>query len=339
MIREDIVGQRLDLAVMVLRPDLSRRTIKNLIIQGIITVNGKSPMANYKVKTNDDITIDSKEAKDYVYTSGEDFLIKPKRMKVEVIYEDAEIIVVNKPSGINSHPVMRNDNDSMLNGIYFHVTRQTKYDRNVRIRLVHRLDRDTSGVLLATKNLEVHDFYSREFEERHVKKSYYAIVKGDFKAYIEHKKQDSIFITSWIGPDKDDIRKFKNTDGQRGKTAKTHIFFESHFHKFGKNRFSVVRVEPETGRQHQIRVHLSSIRFPILGDVLYGGQKYKRLMLHAHKLTIKNMRAPKEMFEFQAALPDMFADLPGKKEYVPKENDFEGKDVKVSDDSLDDFVE
>lgn len=316
MIREDIVGQRLDLAVMTLRPDLSRRTIKNLIIQGIITVNGKSPMANYRVKSADSIEIDAKEAKDFVYQSGDDYLIKPRRMKVEVIYEDADIIVVNKPSGINSHPVKKNDNESMLNGIYFHVTRQQKYDRNVRIRLVHRLDRDTSGVLMATKNLEAHDFYSKEFEERRVSKTYYAIVKGDFKGYMEYRGQESIFVTSWIGPDKEDPRRFKNTDAKKGKTAKTQIFFESHFNKFGRKKFSLVRVEPETGRQHQIRVHLSSIRFSILGDTLYGGQKYKRLMLHAFSLRIKNMNSTNEMFEFQAALPETFKDLPGKKEWI-----------------------
>lgn len=304
----DIVGKRVDLAVMDLRSDLSRRSIKKLIIEGLIKVNGETVMANYKMKDGDEIEIDERDAKQFLKSADGGLTIKPnKKIKFGLIYEDENIIVVDKPEGVHSHPVRMHDKDSLLNGIYHHISVQQKYPRDDRIRLVHRLDKDTSGVVMATKNLEAHDHYTKQFENRKTEKTYFAIVKGDFPKYLEKKEQEFITFRSYIGEDADTPKAYKNTDEKHGKLAITKIYFEKYFNKFGKKKFSLLKVNPETGRTHQIRVHLSKLGFPIMGDRLYGGQKYKRMMLHAAKLRIIEFRTGKWL-EFEAELPEKFED-------------------------------
>lgn len=298
-------NQRLDIFIMQLKPELSRSTIKNLIFEGIISVNGEKVTPNYKVKEGDKIDFDDDAVTKFL-KSHKSNTIKPFNMPVKVLYEDEDTLIVDKPEGLNSHPATKHDTKSLLNALYYYVKHQDQYDKEVRIRLIHRLDKDTSGVILASKSQESQEFYSSQFENRTVKKEYYAIVHGDFQRTLEKADAPSLLIKSYIGVDKDDERKFKNTSETKGKIARTEVFFEKHFNKFGKRKFSLVRAAPETGRQHQIRVHLSSKKHPILGDQLYGGQKYKRLMLHAHSLDFTLLSGKR--IRISSELPEKFID-------------------------------
>lgn len=301
-------GKRVDIVVMGLRSDITRSTIKKLIIDGNITVDNEKVMPNYKLKEGETIHFKSKQIDEYISKGYGLDILKPKKMDLEVLFEDQYLLAVNKPSGINSHPVVKKDNQSILNGVVHYLKHETRFERNVRPRLAHRLDRETSGVLLITKSLEAHDFYSKQFEDRIVKKTYKAIVHGDFKAFLERKENEYLKIDSFISTDSDNQKRYYNTSRQKGRSARTFVYFDEHFHKFGKYKFSRVTVKPETGRTHQIRVHLSSKRFPILGDTLYRGQKYKRLMLHAHEITVELYNPSEEAFEMtiQAPLPEKF---------------------------------
>lgn len=293
--------QRLDIFVNKKFPNLTRTTAKKLVMSGIVKVNGEKSFPSYKVNGTEKIEINEDDAKSFVRGSAELNRVRGKKMDLDVIYEDENIILVNKPSGINSHPVLKHDKDSLLNGIFYYVQNESTFPKDVKLRLVHRLDKDTSGVILATKNLESHDLYSGLFEKRKIKKEYYAIVHGDFEERLDGKKYES--FQTYIGESKDGGKKMINTSSKKGKLAKTKFYFKSHFNKFGKKKFSLLLAVPETGRTHQIRLHLSTMKHPILGDVLYGGQKYKRVMLHAFSLTIPVNGKDRT---FEVKLPEKF---------------------------------
>lgn len=296
-------GTRVDLKVMELRPDLTRTTIKKLIINGTITVNRNKIMPNYRMQEDDLININENEIKKSLVSDDFGlFSIKPKNLKLEVLYEDSEIIAINKPSGINSHPANRKDTDTALNGIGYILSK--KEINTDRIRLLHRLDKETSGVLMATKNLEAHDYYSKQFENHSVRKEYFAIVHGDFLEFLERKGKQDLYIATNISIAKGARGIYFNTNNKDGRAARSTVYFHSHFNKFGKRKFSIVRIHPETGRTHQIRVHLSSVGFPILGDVLYKGQKFNRLMLHSFALEVTKKTGQRILVT--APLPEEF---------------------------------
>lgn len=298
-------NQRLDLFIMQFKPELSRSTIKNMIFEGIIKVNDEKVTPNYKIKEGDKVDYDDVKITKFLKHHKSN-IIKPFQISLKILFEDENTIVVDKPEGLNSHPANKKDTKSLLNGLYYHIKNQNEFDKEVRIRLIHRLDKETSGVILASKNQQSQEYYSSQFENRTVKKEYYAIVHGDFERTLAKADKNSLNIKTYIGPERGDTKKFKNTSESKGKIAKTEVFFEKHFNKFGKRKFSLVRVAPETGRQHQIRVHLASRRHPILGDTLYGGQKYKRLMLHAHSLDF-TLTTGKRV-KITSELPEKFID-------------------------------
>lgn len=302
-------NKRVDLQIMELRPDLSRTTIKKLLKEGVITIDGNPIRPNYKPQKHDHVEIPTNQIREYLDTT-KTFKIKSWKKSLDIIFEDENIIVVNKPTGVSSHPETQRDGRSVLNAIMWHVSKGKDDEFSDRIRLVHRLDKGTSGILLATKNLEAHDWFTKQFEDRDAKKEYIAIVHGDVARNMKNPEEEYIYAQTYIGQDPKDKRKQKNTDNKRGKVAITEIYFEGHFHKFGKYKFSKVRAIPLTGRQHQIRVHLNGYNHPILGDTLYGGQKYKRLMLHAYKLKIRLMN--KKYHEFVCEPEERFNDIVNK---------------------------
>jgi 23S rRNA pseudouridine1911/1915/1917 synthase len=300
-------GTRVDLRIMELRPELTRTTVKKLIINGAITVNREKVMPNYRLKEDDIINIDDRLIKEFLSSDEEGlYSIKPRKINLEIIYEDEHLVVVNKPEGFNSHPATRKDDKSVLNGLVYHIAHQEKFAKEIKIRLIHRLDKETSGVLLSAKNLQSNDYYSKQFEHHNIKKEYLAVVHGDFEAFLTKKKIEDLYITTYISNNKDENElRYKNTSPDKGRPARSRVFFERHFNKFGRRKFSLVRVFPETGRTHQIRVHLSGIGFPILGDTLYGGQKYKRLMLHSHAVKLQLYPTGEELV-LKAEMPEKF---------------------------------
>lgn len=308
-VQQKDTGSRLDLTFLTIRPDITRSVTKKLIIKGIVDVNHKRVLPNYKLKFKDKIYYDEEKIVRFLKSPSGNTILKPQKMDLDVLYEDEYTLVINKDSGLNSHPAVKKDNESLLNGINYYLKVDSKFDHNVKPRLVHRLDRETSGVILVAKDLKANDFYSKLFETRNVKKVYVAIVHGDFLR-TQEDPSEKVEIESIISSFKNEDGAYHNTSGRRGKHAKTVFYFDKYFNKFGKGKFSRVFAEPQTGRTHQIRVHLASLRHPILGDKLYGGQKYRRLMLHAYSLTIPlyspDGKGPKKTFT--APLPEKFED-------------------------------
>ncbi|BCX14255.1 MAG: pseudouridine synthase [Candidatus Dojkabacteria bacterium] len=281
---------RLDLEAMKLFPQYSRSTIKNLIYDGAILLNDEKVKPNSKVKAGDFITLKNISTKKLTKNK-----INPVKLNLKVIYEDKNIIAVDKPAGIVSHPDSTHHSITVLNGILF-LLKDKKYQR---IRLLHRLDKDTSGIILATKNLKAHNYYSDLFAQNKVKKEYLAVVKGDFRRILDNNP--SITVRNYLKYFKKNDSKSKSYEVSKDKGEKAVTTFE--FIEFS-NGYSLVLAKPLTGRTHQIRSHLAYLGFPIVGDTLYGGKPFKRLMLHAHKITLIKMNG--EKLALESMLPKDF---------------------------------
>jgi 23S rRNA pseudouridine1911/1915/1917 synthase len=309
-ILKDSDGKRADLALLDFMPELTRTSAKKIFVEGIVKVNELEVKPNYKVNEGDTLCIDLAKINAYLNQTSNS-VIKPSFEKISIIFEDKNIVVVNKPEGIVSHPVTGHREDSVLNRL---VGRNPPSSPpfikegkggfvGTKLRLVHRLDRDTSGVLLVAKNIEAQQFYSWQFEHGKAHKTYYAVVEGDFKKYLRKKNQDSLQVTTYISRVNNNEKIYHNTSAEKGLLAKTKFYFIDYW--YGLNgQYALVKCEPETGRTHQIRVHLSSIGFPIVGDPWYQGIRYKRLMLHAFKLAVTDKNENQQ--EFRADLPKEF---------------------------------
>ena len=296
--------QRVDLQVMEVFPELTRTSIKKLIIEGIIKVNNEQKMPNYKPHEGDKLTYDKVKIGKYLKSEGSLKLTETK-MDLEVLFEDEHTLIIFKPIGIHVHPVTKTDTKSLLNGVYYYMSHNSNFDSSVRLRLVNRIDKETSGIVLISKSLEAHDFYSKQFEDHTIIKEYLAIVQGDFFRFLENTDDDILEITDYISSRSDDNNKYYSTTPENGRLAQSKIQFLDYFNEFGDKKFSKVLVSIKTGRTHQIRVHLSELGFPILGDGLYDGHKYNRLMLHAYRLILDIYNGEKE-FEVIASIPNEF---------------------------------
>lgn len=287
-------GKRLDLQIMEFFPNLTRSSIKNLIHQEVITVENEKKLPNYKPKDGEELTYRKTEIDRFLKNNGELKLTETK-MKIDVLFEDEFSLFVFKPIGIQVHPVTKNDTKSLMNGVYYYLSHDSKFSGDVRIRLVNRIDKETSGIVVISKSLESHDFYSKQFEARNLKKEYLAIVKGDFEDFLYENNLSSLYIEDYLSKSSNNKNRYYSTSSQYGRLARTDIEFISDFKTELKGKYSKLLVRIKTGRTHQIRVHLSELGFPILGDTLYGGPKFKRLMLHAYRLKIVDFKSKKEI--------------------------------------------
>ncbi|MCD6408445.1 RluA family pseudouridine synthase [bacterium] len=263
----------------------SRERIKTLIKEGKIVVNSKKIEPSYKLHNGDVITILSlKNEKDI---SG----VKPEKGKIDIIYEDEHIIVLNKPAGILTHPTNYTKTGTLLNYVLYH-TSLSKIGASLRCGVVHRLDRETSGVIVFAKTDEAYWKLIEEFKNRQVKKIYLAIVKGKFTP--EKKTVEFTVKPSRENPTKMEVHFLK------GKVAITEINVRKYL-----DNLTVVEVKPVTGRTHQVRVTLSYLGFPVIGDKKYGVESslISRCALHSWKLTLFHPEKRKEM-TFKAEIPD-----------------------------------
>lgn len=292
---------RIDLHLLNKIPGLTRTYAKKAILNGVIKLNGKKVRPNQYVKDGDKVEYDEKELKNFI-DLGERSEIKPMDISFGIIYEDDNILVIDKPYGISSHPVPAHWDDTLLNGIVYW---QIKNNKMFKPRLVHRLDKDTSGVMLVAKNKEAHEFYTDKFENHKANKTYLAVVKGDFKKYLSQEGKEFITVENFLGRDEKDRRLVVSTNSTHGQRAVTDIYFEKYWDNHLDGVYSLLTVKPKTGRTHQIRSHLKSIGFPILGDLLYSETEYKRLMLHAYELEFENAfeNAP---LKFKSNIPGEF---------------------------------
>ena len=287
-------NMRLDKFLTEKLPEMSRSHIQKLIRDGNVTVNEKTVKANYKVSLGEIVEIDIPEP--------ECLDIVPENIPLDILYEDDDILVVNKPKGMVVHPAPGHYSGTLVNAIMFHCKENLSGINGVILPgIVHRIDMNTTGSLLICKNDKSHRFLAEQLKEHSITRKYHAIVYGNLK-------EDSGTIASPIGRHPVE-RKKMSTKAKNGRPAVTHYQV---LERFGN--FTYIECQLETGRTHQIRVHMSSIGHPILGDDLYGPSKCPYTLdgdgqtLHAKILGIVHPTT-KEYMEFDAPLPTYFLDL------------------------------
>lgn len=291
---EGFVGERIDRFLSCKLEELSRSYIQKLIKEEKVTVGGKIVKANYKLSEEDEITIEIPDA------CEPDIL--PENIPLDILYEDKDILVVNKPKGMVVHPAAGHYSGTLVNALMYHCKDSLSGINGVmRPGIVHRIDMDTTGSLLVCKNDEAHRILAEQLKEHTIRREYHAVVYGNLK-------EDEGTIDAPIGRHPVD-RKKMSINYKNGKRAVTHYRV---LERFGKYTYICCRLE--TGRTHQIRVHMSSIHHPLLGDEIYGPvgktpfKGIKGQMLHAKILGIHHPSTG-EYMEFDAPLPEYFVDI------------------------------
>ncbi len=289
-IKKEEANQRIDHYLATKEKELSRVTIQRRIEEEKILVNGKKKKASYKIQEGDKITIKPEKPKEID--------IKAQNIPIEIIYEDKDIIVVNKPKGMVVHPANGNLDGTLVNAIMA-ICKDSLSGIGGEIRpgIVHRIDKDTSGILIVAKNDKAHIHLSEQIKNHEVKKNYIAIVRGIVK-------ENQATICMPIGRSTKDRKKMAVT--KKGKEAITH--FEV-IKRYPKHNCTLLSIKIETGRTHQIRVHLAQIGYPIIGDGIYSNGRneweIKGQALHAKSLQFKHPATEKQMY-LEAKLPKYF---------------------------------
>ena len=293
IVNENDKGKRLDIYIAENFNELSRTMIKKLIESNNILVNDKSEKVSYKVQANDNISIDVPEAKETK--------LKAQEIPLDIIYEDSDIIVVNKPKGMVVHPANGNPDGTLVNAILSICKNSLSgIGGELRPGIVHRLDKDTSGLIIVAKNDKAHINMSEQIKERNVKKTYIALVRGNVP-------EEEATINMPIGRSTKDRKKM--AVNKKGKEAITHFKV---IERFPKYNCTLLEIKIETGRTHQIRVHMAEIGYPVVGDAVYSNGKnefgIEGQMLHAYKLEFMHPITNKHM-ELTAPLPQYFEEI------------------------------
>lgn len=292
IIVNEIESNRIDAYISSKLEDVSRTAVKRLLEEGNILVNGNVAKPSDKVKTGDSIDIHIEEPKEVK--------IEAQEIPIEIIYEDDDIIVVNKPKGLVVHPANGNPDGTLVNAIMA-ICKESLSGIGGELRpgIVHRLDKDTSGLLIVAKNDKAHINMSEAIKNREVKKTYIALVRGNVP-------EDNATINMPIGRSTKDRKKMAVT--KTGKEAITHFKVINRY-TTNKGSYSLLEIKIDTGRTHQIRVHMAEIGYPVIGDEVYSNGKNEfgihGQCLHAKKLEFKHPITGKEMI-LEAPLPEYF---------------------------------
>lgn len=287
-IKENNQKERLDKVLSELDKTLSRTAIQRLIEEEKILVNNKKEKASYKVSIGDIIIIEEEKAKE--------INLKAQEIPIEILYEDNDIIVVNKPKGLVVHPANGNPDGTLVNAI-MNICKDSLSGIGGEIRpgIVHRLDKDTSGVIIIAKNDKAHINLSNQIKNREVKKMYIALVRGVIK-------ENEATINMPIGRSTKDRKKMAVS--KNGKEAVTHFKVIERF-----DNYTLLEIKIDTGRTHQIRVHLSEIGYPVIGDYVYSNGKNPfgivGQMLHAKSIEFKHP-VTNELMKIEAPIPKYF---------------------------------
>ncbi len=298
-------GNRLDQYISLEDADLSRSQVQQAIKNNRVLVNDLHQKASYRVCPGDVVGI---ELADPVPLDA-----RPEEIPIDILFEDDWLVVVNKPPGMVVHPACGNYEGTLVNALLYHCTALSGIGGVMRPGIVHRLDKDTSGVLVVAKNDRAHQGLSEQFKEHSVLRKYKALVYGMME-------DTSGTIEADIGRDRFD-RKRMSTRTRKGRAAVTHWRVQEAF-----DGMSLLEVTLETGRTHQVRVHLASIGHPVVGDMVYGTakkirsivlkpvedalKKVKRQMLHAGYLSFSHPDTNKRL-EFEAPVPDDYENILG----------------------------
>lgn len=276
---------RLDKVLAILDPQMSRSQLKNLIIKGNVLVNHRAVKPKYQVKAGDQISVEK--------PSPQPLKLVPEDIPLDIVYEDDDVIVVNKPQGMVVHPAPGHPNHTLVNALLYHAPLST-INGTFRPGIVHRIDKDTSGLLMVAKTDLAHQCLSDQLRKKTNKREYLALVYG-----VIH--EDEGIINAPLGRNPQDRK--KQAVIKNGRHAVTHFQVLKRY-----DNFTFVKCILETGRTHQIRVHMKYIGHPLVGDPLYGPRKVigsSGQFLHAALLGFKHPRTGKELV-FSAPLPENF---------------------------------
>ena len=284
-------GQRIDKYLSIMIEGKSRSFVQGLIDEKKVKANSKVIKSNYKIKKGDFIEVEVPEPVELNVSAEE--------MNLDIVYEDEDVLVVNKEKGIVVHPAPGNYTGTLVNGILHHCSDLSGINGVIRPGIVHRIDKDTSGILVIAKNDEAHNDLAAQFKEHSIKREYYALVEGKFSNVKGS-------VDKPISRDKKErIKMAINSDGKRAVTNYEVL------EQYDKG-VSLVKCTLETGRTHQIRVHMASIGHPLVGDLVYGYKRQKFNIegqaLHAKTLGFIHPRT-KEYMEFTSELPNYFKEL------------------------------
>ena len=288
-------GQRVDLFLTQAVPELTRSAVQRLLEQGLVTCNGKPVKKNAKTAAGDVYTLTLPQVKPTALIAQD--------IPLDIIYEDADVLVVNKPKGLVVHPAAGHEDWTLVNALLHHCgDTLSGINGEQRPGIVHRIDMDTSGLLIVAKNDLAHQCLSAQLQDHTLRRTYECIVRGGFR-------EDSGTVNAPIGRHPTDRKRMAVTE-KNSRSAVTHWEVIARY-----GNYTHLRCRLETGRTHQIRVHMASIGHPLLGDTLYGGghTKFERQnaellagqTLHACRLTFRHPRSG-EMMRFEAPLPPYF---------------------------------
>ena len=297
VVEDNRLNSRLDVFLTDALPDFSRSYLKKLIDDSLVTVNGQWTKPNYKLKLGDVIEV---AVPDPIPLD-----VRPERIALNIVFEDEWILVIDKPAGMVVHPAPGNYTGTLVNAVLNHCSDLSGIGGVERPGIVHRLDKDTSGIIVVAKNDEALQSLAKQFKDRVVKKQYLALAKGVVRNH-------SGTIDASIGRHRINRKKMA-VNGNLGREAITHYETIEQF-----DRFAFLKIFPKTGRTHQIRVHLSYIGNPVLGDKLYNGasshpaiKSLTRQALHAHVLELMHPRTGNSV-QFESPLPKDIASLMNK---------------------------
>lgn len=299
-VSEEDAGKRLDAYISSCIEELSRNYAQTIIENGKVCIDDRLELSKkYKVKLGECVTIDMPEP--------EVLDVKPENIPIDIVYEDDDVIVVDKPRGMVVHPSPGNYDGTLVNALMYHSgNRLSSINGTIRPGIVHRIDKDTSGLLMVAKNNKAHECLAEQLRVHSCKREYTALV-------YDNIKEDEITIDKPIGRDERN-RLRRGVYGSNPKDAVTHIHVVS---RFGK--YTLVKARLETGRTHQIRVHMAYIHHPLVGDELYGPRKQTLpvtgQMLHAGLLGFVHPSTG-EYMEFHSELPEYFTSVLDKIEYL-----------------------
>lgn len=275
---------------LAMNSEFSRATILKMLEEGFILVNGKQEKASYKVKENDSIEIKEGFIKSTDVVATE--------MQIDIVYEDDDLMIVNKPSGLVVHPGSGNFDNTLVNGLMHYTNNLSDVNGEERPGIVHRIDKDTSGLLVVAKNNKTHEILTEYFKNhKNIKREYLALICGNFP-------HDSATIDAPIGRDPKDRKKMAVV-AENSKEAITNLKVLKKY-----KDYTLVSCILETGRTHQIRVHLNYIGYPVYNDPVYNSKKSTEFgqFLHSYKIDFIHPITQKEM-SFEAPIPKEFQDF------------------------------
>ncbi len=292
IVDDNLNGVRLDKAIPVLYPDLSRSAVQQLIEDGAVIVNGNSANKKIAVKTNDEIIVNIPDP--------QELSLEPENIPLDIVYEDGYLLVVNKPKGMVVHPAAGNYNGTLVNALLYHCGDSLSgINGIIRPGIVHRIDKDTSGLLVVAKTDAAHKGLAEQIKEHSFTRVYNTVVVGNIK-------DDFGTIDAPIGRHPKDRKKQAVTD-KNSRNAVTHFEVLERF-----NGFTFLKVKLETGRTHQIRVHMAYRGNPVAGDIVYGNSK-NTYGLNGQCLNASTIGfvhpITNEYLEFTTELPDYFKDF------------------------------